>query len=170
MTIMFTVYICFCAVCYWCGEKECGEILLCDCCEKGFCTDCISSYLGHDALQTILSTDPWSCFSCDPSSLLPVTSYLKSTQQIDYFPFDINETRKLLVEVENEFDMWDMKVSEEAEETLDAIRCEMQGASSERSVMYVYIYIYIYIYIADYIADGREVWCMFSIYCWFILR
>ena len=89
-------------ICYWCNERDCGDILLCDTCEKGFCTHCITSYLGEDTLQAILKTDPWSCFACDPSALATLTSHLTSNEQIEYFPADVNETRKLLVDVENE--------------------------------------------------------------------
>lgn len=121
------------AVCFWCGESDCGEILLCDTCEKGFCALCITSHLGSATLEKIMATDPWSCFACDASALATLTTHFAATQQIEYFPPCVNETRKLLVEVENEFDMWDIKVAEESEETLKEIRTEMQSASEENN-------------------------------------
>mmetsp|Transcript_23402 Transcript_23402/g.39704 ORF Transcript_23402/g.39704 Transcript_23402/m.39704 type:complete len:248 (-) Transcript_23402:157-900(-) len=113
-------------LCFMCGEGDCGEIILCDCCEKGFCSQCIESFLGNTALQTILSTDPWSCFVCDPSALAEVTAQFNAYQQdMNYFPEDKNITRKLLLDVENEIYRWEMSLQEISEMTLRGIREEL---------------------------------------------
>lgn len=118
---------CCCAVCHWCGDSDCGEVFLCDICEKAFCTKCIKSFLGDDTLANVLSSDPWSCFSCDASALSELTAQFTVDQEIDHFPADIEDTLKLLVFVENEFKMWDMKVTDESDDTLNEIRTEYQS-------------------------------------------
>lgn len=115
-----------CKVCFWCGDEDCGEIILCDCCDKGFCSRCIESYLGADTVQAILGTDPWSCFECDASVLAPFTLKFNAYQEeMDYFPTDINDTINRLVDVENELHRWDVSLPDIEESTLREIRDEI---------------------------------------------
>ena len=109
-----------------CGEGDCGEVILCDCCDKGFCSQCLESYLGKATLETILSTDPWPCIVCDPNTLAEARAQFNSYQQdMDYFPEDKNVTRKLLLDVENEIYRWEMSLQEISEITLRGIREEL---------------------------------------------
>jgi hypothetical protein len=87
-----------------------------------------------------MSTDLWSCFVCDPSALASLTAQFTAHSQVEYFPEDINKARDLLVEVENEFDMWDLKASDEAEETLSEIRAELQSTAEDGALMCVQLY------------------------------
>ena len=122
-------------MCYWCGEDADGDTLfICDECEKGFCQECISFHLGKSELDNVLNSDPWHCSVCDSNPLLPFVNHFIKSQEKDYFPNDINDTRELLVEVENKRNELLIVMSEEDEELLVNFREKLRGVEEERSM------------------------------------
>lgn len=62
--------------CSFCFDGS-DELLLCDDCGRGFCSDCIEANFDTETLVSIRSRKIWHCFSCAPEQL---GSFLKSTQ------------------------------------------------------------------------------------------